>query len=80
MGPETAEGDPSGEGIADVIHGFQLDLLSQRSTSVSDDECRETVARLNRCRLIRAEVLEEGYDVSDNLFYDIYYCYTNAAS
>ena len=72
MGPETSNADLSGEGIADVMHGFQLDLLNQPSVSVSDDECREAVTLLNRFRLLRAEELGEGYDVSDILFYDIY--------
>ena len=77
MGPETAKDDPSDEGIADVIHGFQLDLLTQQSASASNNACRETVALLNRLQFTRAEILEEGYDVSDILFYDIYHCYTN---
>ena len=70
-GLETA--DPSGEGITVVIHGFQLDLLSHPSASVFDHDCREAVTHLNRFRLIRAEILQEGYDVSDILFYDIYH-------
>ena len=69
-GLETA--DPSGEGITDVIHGFQLDLLSHPSASVSDDDCREAVTLLNRFRLLRAEELGEGYNVSYILFYNIY--------
>ena len=71
MGPETPEDDSSGEGIADVIHRFRLDFLNQPSASVSDDECREAVALLNRFRLLRAQDLGEGYDVSDILFYEI---------
>ena len=71
MGPETPEDDSYGEGITDAIHRFQLDLLNQPSASVSDDECREAVALLNRFRLLRAEDLGEGYDVSDILFYEI---------
>ena len=71
MGPETPEDDSSGEGIADVIHRFRLDSLNQPSASVSDDDCREAVALLNRFRLLSAEDLGEGYDVSDILFYEI---------
>ena len=80
MGPETAKADLFDEGIANVIHGFQLDLLTQQSASVSDNACRGAVAFLNILQLTRAEILEEGYDVSDILFYDIYHCYTNIAN
>ena len=47
------------------------DLLNQPSASVSDDDCRESAAKLNKLRLLRADYLEEGYAVSDILF-DIY--------
>ena len=63
---------PSGEGIADVTHGFQLGLLKHPSAPVSDDDCRDAVTRLNMFRLLRAEDLEEGYDVSNIVFYNIY--------
>jgi hypothetical protein len=52
--------------------GIQLGLLNKSSASVSEDDCREAVATLNRLRLLRAEDLGEGYDVSDILCCDIY--------
>jgi hypothetical protein len=52
--------------------GFQLGTLNQPSALVSDDDCREAVSDLNKWRLYRAEILEEGYDVSDIICYDIY--------
>jgi hypothetical protein len=42
---------------------------------VSDDDCRLAVGRLNSLRLMRAESLGDGYDVSE-LCYDIDWCYS----
>ncbi len=38
---------------------------------MSDDDCRAAVGRLNTFRLMRAENLGDGYDVSDILRYEI---------
>lgn len=58
------------EGLTDVNRVFQLDPLNQSSALVTDDDCREAVANLNKLRLSRAEDLESGYDVSD--IHDLY--------
>lgn len=60
----------SEEGNVDVTHEFQR-LLNRPFALVSDDACREAVARLNRLRLSRAENLGDGYEVRDILGYDI---------
>ena len=43
---------------------------NKKLASVTDDECREAVADLNRLRRARAEDLEAGYDVGDILCYN----------
>jgi hypothetical protein len=60
---------PSEEGITDFTHGFQLGLLNRPTALVFDDDCREAVSCLNKKRLFRAKILEDGYDVSDILYY-----------
>jgi hypothetical protein len=60
------------DGIADIIHGFQLGLLNRPTALAFDDDCREAVFRLSRLRLFRVLILEEGYDVSDILCFDIH--------
>jgi hypothetical protein len=62
---------PSEEGIADVAHRFRLGLLNRPTALVFDDDCREAVTQLNKKRLFRTKILEDGYDVSDNLCFDI---------
>ena len=64
-----AKAAPSEEGIANPW--VPNDLPNQPSASVSDDDCRESAAKLNKLRLLRADYLEEGYSVS-NILYDIY--------
>jgi hypothetical protein len=54
----------SEEGIANIIHGFQLGLLNFPSELVSDDNRRRAVGLLNTLRLKRVESLEDGYNVS----------------
>jgi hypothetical protein len=66
---ESARPAPSDEGNADVTKSF-LGLLNQPLALVSDDNCREAVAILNRWRLFRAEILRDGYDVTT--FYSPY--------
>jgi hypothetical protein len=61
----------SERGITGITHGFQLGLLNRPTALVFDDDCREAVTRLNKLRLFRVFVLEQGYDVSDILCYDI---------
>jgi hypothetical protein len=63
---------PSEEGITGVTHGFQLGSLNLPTALVFDDDCREAVTRLNKLRLFRTKILEDGYDVSDILCYDIH--------
>jgi hypothetical protein len=63
---------PSEEGITDVTHGFQLGLLNRPTALVFDDDCREAVSRLSKLRLFRVLILEQGYDVSDTLCFDIH--------
>ena len=66
---KPAKAAPSEEGNVDhVTHEFQR-LLNQPSSKVSDDSCREAVARLNRLRLSRVENLGDGYEVSFILCY-----------
>ena len=65
--PEPAQSE---EGIADIIHWFQLGLPNFPSELAFDDDCRAAVFELNNLRLMRVENLGDGYDVSDILCYD----------
>jgi hypothetical protein len=67
---EPATPTESEEGIADITHGFQLfGLLNYPSELVSDDNAyRGAAGQLNTLRLMRAENLGDGYDVSDILY------------
>ena len=65
--PEPAKPAPSEEGISINVHGFQVVLLNKVPELVSDDDFRMAVSRLNNSRLLRAEDLGDGYDVSNLL-------------
>ena len=71
VSPRSQASEPSDEGRADVTHGFQLGLRDHPFALALEDDCREAVAGLNVCRSFRAEILRDGYDVSDILCYDI---------
>ena len=59
------DSEPLEEGMVDATLKIQAGVLNQPFGLVSDDECRRTVGRLNSLRLMRAESLGDGYDVSD---------------
>ena len=61
------DSEPLEEGIVNNTHKSQFGVLNQPFGLVSDDECRRAVGRLNSLRLMRAESLGDGYDVSDIL-------------
>jgi hypothetical protein len=59
-------------GITGITHGFQLGLRNRPTALAFDEDCRDAVMCLNKLRSSRVEILEQGYDVSEILCYDIH--------